>query len=73
MKTTLALLALLALPACQNTADTQRLGALVSLAITTAAARGVITPQDAADIRAAQAILLPPIPPAAPGLTFSGK
>lgn len=57
-------LALLAIPlfltACQTPAQSERLGSLVSLAISIAESRGVITAQDAADIRAAETIILPP-------------
>lgn len=45
---------------CQSTADSDRVGALVSLAISSAERRGVISPEDAADIREAKTIVLPP-------------
>lgn len=51
---------LFALASCQSTASNERIGQLVSLAITAAERRGVISPEDAADIRAAKTIILPP-------------
>lgn len=68
----LACLCLLTLPSCQNTAGNQRIGSLVNLAVDAAEFRGVITPADAADIRAAKAIILPA--PEAPAIDAgSGK
>ena len=60
LKLLLASLCLLTLPACQSPQDTQRLGALVNLAITVAEQRGKITAADAAAIRAAETIIIPP-------------
>lgn len=53
------LLSALCLSSCQNTADNQRLGALVNLAVSVAEQRGKITAADAAAIRAAKTIILP--------------
>lgn len=61
----------LCLCACKTTEQNARLGSLVNLAVSVAEARGAITPQDAADIRAAETIILPPA--AAKIETTSGK
>jgi uncharacterized lipoprotein YmbA len=58
MKTTLALIAL-TLASCSTPEKNARLGQLVNLAVSVAEARGSITAQDAADIRAAETIILP--------------
>jgi len=58
MKTALAILAL-TLVSCSTPEKNARLGALVDLAITVAQSRGAISAQDAADIRAAETIILP--------------
>ena len=60
-----------ALSSCSTPAQNARLGQLVNLAVSVAEARGTITAQDAADIRAAETIILPPALPAAD--TTSGK
>lgn len=63
MKSTTSLLfasIILTLCSCQNPADNARLGALTGLAISFAESRGKLSPQDAAAIRAAQTIILPP-------------
>lgn len=59
MKTTLALIAL-TLVSCSTPEKNARLGALVDLAVTVALSRGAISAQDAADIRAAETIILSP-------------
>jgi uncharacterized lipoprotein YmbA len=59
MKTTLALIAL-TLASCSTPEKNARLGSLVDLAITVAESRGAISAKDAADIRAAETIILPP-------------
>lgn len=56
----LLILAAVSLASCKSPQDTQRLGALVNLAITVAEQRGKISPADAAAIRAAETIILPP-------------
>lgn len=61
VKILLASLCLLTLPSCQSTANNTRLGDLADLAITYASKRGVLTAEDAAAIRAAQVIILPPV------------
>lgn len=48
------------LVSCQTPAQNARLGSLVSLAVAAAEARNLITAQDAADIRAAETIILTP-------------
>ena len=58
MKTTLALIAL-TLASCSTPEENARLGALVDLAITVAESRGAISAKDAANIRAAETIILP--------------
>ena len=58
MKTALAILAL-TLVSCSTPEKNARLGALVDLAITVVQSRGAISAQDAADIRAAETIILP--------------
>ena len=58
MKTALAILAL-TLVSCSTPEKNARLGALVDLAITVAESRGAISAKDAADIRAAETIILP--------------
>lgn len=58
MKTTLALIAL-TLTSCSTPEKNARLGSLVDLAITVAESRGAISAKDAADIRAAETIILP--------------
>lgn len=70
MKTILCSLPLLLL-SCSTPEQNARLGSLVNLAVSVAEARGAITPQDAADIRAAETIILPPA--AAKIETTSGK
>jgi len=70
MKTILLSLPLLLL-SCSTPEQNARLGSLVNLAVSVAEARGAITPQDAADIRAAETIILPPA--AAKIETTSGK
>lgn len=60
-KLLIACLCLLSLPSCQSTATNNRLGDLADLAITYSERRGVITAADAAAIRAAQVIILPPV------------
>ena len=63
---TLATLILaLALASCTTPEQNARVGQLVNLAVSVAEARGAITAQDAADIRAAETIILPPALPAA--------
>jgi uncharacterized lipoprotein YmbA len=60
MKTTLTLIAL-TLASCSTPEENARLGSLVDLAIAVAESRGAISAKDAADIRAAETIILPPI------------
>lgn len=72
MKTTLTLIAILIIASCSTPAQNARLGQLVNLAVSIAEARGAITAQDAADIRAAETIILPPASPATIETT-SGK
>ncbi len=60
MKIILTSLAL-CLCACKTPEQNARLGSLVSLAVAAAEARNLITAQDAADIRAAETIVLPPV------------
>lgn len=64
MKRIPLLILAIALASCKTAADTQRLGSLVNLAIAVAEKRGAISSQDAADIRAAETIILPPNLPA---------
>lgn len=59
MKTTLAFIAL-TFASCSTPEENARLGSLVDLAITVAESRGAISSKDAADIRAAETIILPP-------------
>lgn len=59
------------LASCKTTDQNARLGSLVNLAVSIAESRGAITAQDAADIRAAETIILPPA--AAKVETTSGK
>lgn len=59
MKNTALVLASILLVSCKTTEQNARLGSLVNLAVSVAEARGAITPQDAADIRAAETIVLP--------------
>lgn len=56
----------LALCSCSNPAYNARIGALTSLAVSYAEAKGKISPSDAAAIRAAQTIILPPSPTTSP-------
>lgn len=60
MKYTAVILAALCLASCKTTEQNARLGSLVNLAVSIAEQRGAITSQDAADIRAAETIVLPP-------------
>jgi uncharacterized lipoprotein YajG len=69
MKYIALILATACLASCKTTEQNTRLGSLVNLAVSVAEARGAITSQDAADIRAAETIVLPPAAPVVP----SGK
>jgi len=69
MKTILLITISFTLAACKIPEQNARLGSLVSLAVSIAEARGAITSQDATDIRKAETIILPSIPP----LPVSGK
>lgn len=71
MKTICLLLTASVLVSCKTPEQNARLGSLVSLAVSIAEQRGAITAQDAADIRAAETIILPPA--AAKVETTSGK
>lgn len=57
------------LSSCKTAEQNARLGQLVNLAVSIAEARGAISHQDAADIRAAETIVIPD----APVETTSGK
>lgn len=59
MKYTAIILSSILIASCKTTEQNARLGSLVNLAVSVAEARGVITSQDAADIRAAETIVLP--------------
>lgn len=73
MKLLIATLCLLSLPACSTPEQNARLGQLVTLAVDLAEKRGAITPTDAAAIRDAKTIILPP-PAALPAIDVtSGK
>lgn len=61
MKALLLLALTAALTSCTNPADNNRLGALADLAITYSARRGVLTEADVEALRAANAIILPPV------------
>lgn len=61
MKLLIASLCLLSLPACSTPEQNQRLGQLVTLAVDLAEKRGAITATDAAAIRDAKTIILPPL------------
>lgn len=52
-------LTVVCLCSCKTPEQNARLGSLVNLAVSVAESRGVITAQDAADIRAAEKIVLP--------------
>lgn len=49
------------LVACKSAAENERLARLGNIAITYAERRGVLTPADAADLRAAGTIVLEPV------------
>lgn len=58
MKTTLALIAAIALSSCATPEQNARLAAIVDTALIIAARRGAITEQDAADVREAGKVIL---------------
>lgn len=72
MKLSLLILATAALVSCKTPEQNQRLGQLVSLAVTLAEQRGAITPADATAIRVAKTIIIP-AETALPAITASGK
>lgn len=59
MKTILVLLSAV-LFSCSTPEDTKRLASIVDLALSSAERRGVISAQDAADVREAETIVLKP-------------
>lgn len=73
MKLTLLILSAAVLTSCSTPEQNARLGQLVTLAVDLAEKRGQITPADAAAIRDAKTIILPPTSPLPAIDVTSGK
>jgi hypothetical protein len=61
MKIAAVILLALSCVSCQTPAENERLSALVGFAINAAERRGIISAEDAADVRAAKVIVLDPV------------